>query len=62
MIKLISACRRMLIDPLFITTHKTQVQVGQRPQCRPYILNLREEKVENSLEHIGTGNNFLNET
>ena len=29
---------------------------------KPYSLNLTEEKVENSLEHIGTRDNFLNRT
>ena len=35
--------------------HKTQVQVGQRPDT----LNLIEEEVGNSLTCIGTGDNFL---
>jgi hypothetical protein len=42
-----------------MTLHKTQIQVDQRSQ-KPATLNLIEEKVENILEHIGTGGNFLN--
>ena len=37
-----------------------QVQVNQRTQRD--ILNMIEQKVGNSLEHIGTGDNFLNIT
>ena len=29
---------------------------------KPYTLNLIEEKVGNSLEHVGTGDNFLKRT
>ena len=42
--------------------HKTQVQVDQRPHINPVSLNLIEEKVESSLECMGTGGHFLNMT
>jgi hypothetical protein len=45
---------------IFITLYKTQVQADQRPQQRKDRLNLIKEKVGNSLEFIGTENNFLN--
>ena len=34
--------------------------MDQRPQHKSYTLNLIEEKVRNSLECIGTGDNLLN--
>ena len=46
--------------PIFITLHKIQVQVDKDLSIKPDILNLTEEKVVKSLEHIGTGDNFLN--
>ncbi|KAL6066321.1 hypothetical protein STEG23_033459 [Scotinomys teguina] len=45
-----------------VTMHKTQVQVDQRPQHNTVTLKLIEEKVGNTLEHIGTGDHFLNIT
>ena len=39
---------------------KTQVQMDQRPQHK--LSHLIEEKVRNSLEHMGTGDHFLNIT
>jgi hypothetical protein len=36
--------------------------MAHRPQYKPDTLNLIEEKVGNSLELIGTGDNFLNRT
>ena len=42
----------------FITLHKT----AQGPQPKTDILNLVGEKVGNTLEHFGTGQNFLNRT
>ena len=42
-----------------ITQHKTQIQVYQRPQ---YKSRFTEEKVGNSLECIGTEDNFLDRT
>ena len=48
--------------PKSITRHKTQVQIDQRPQHKPATLNLIDEKVGSILEHIGTGDHFLNIT
>ena len=46
-----------------ITMHKTQIQIDQRPQHKAsHIMNVIEEKVGNKLEHIGTGDHFLNIT
>ena len=45
---------------LSIALYKTQVQMDQRLQHKSSTLNLKEEKAENSLEHIGIGDNFLN--
>ena len=36
--------------------------MDQRPQLKPAILNFIEEKVGRTLEHIATGNHFLNIT
>ena len=42
---------------------KTQVQMDQRPlSIKSATLNLIEEKVGSTLEHVGTGNHFLNRT
>ena len=55
----ITTCRRMQKDPyLSIPMHKTQVQMDQRPQHK----SRHTEKVGSSLEHMGTGNHFLNIT
>ena len=43
-----------------MTMHKTQVQIELN--IKPATLNLIEEKVGSTLEHIGTGNHFLNRT
>jgi hypothetical protein len=40
---------------LLIPLHKTQPQMNQGFNIRPDILNAIEEKVENNLELIGTG-------
>jgi hypothetical protein len=47
---------------IFITLHKTQVQVGQDFSIKLNTLNAIYEKVGSSLECIGTGENFLNRT
>jgi hypothetical protein len=56
-----SACKRMQID-IFITLHKTQVQLHQGPQYKTGYTKLIEEKAGNSLKHIGTGDNLLSTT
>ena len=45
-----------------ITLHKTQVQVGQRPQPKTRYTKLDARERRNSLQHIGTGDNLLNRT
>jgi hypothetical protein len=47
---------------IFITLHKAQVQVDQRPSIKPDISNLIGEKVGNSPELNDTGDNFLNQS
>ena len=43
--------------------HKTQVQMDQKDlNIKLPTLNLIKEKVGSTLEHIGTGNHFLNIT
>jgi hypothetical protein len=42
--------------------NKIQVQSIKDLNIKPDTLNLTEEKVRNSLEHISTGVNFLNRT
>jgi hypothetical protein len=44
---------------MFVTLHKIQVHVDQRINIKPDTLNHIKKKVENSLEHIGKGENFL---
>ena len=41
-----------------MTMHKTQVQIELN--IKPATLNLIEEKVGSTLEHIGTGDHYLN--
>ena len=47
--------------PFLISLYKAKVQVDQR-SIKPGTLKLLEEKVGKTLEHIGTGENFLNRT
>jgi hypothetical protein len=44
---------------IFITLHKTQVQMDQKPQHKN-MLNLIEQKVRNRHILVGRGHNFLN--
>ena len=55
-----SACRRMQIDPYISFCTKLKSKWIEDLYINPVILHLIEEKVGNSLEHIGTGDNFLN--
>ena len=50
-----SACRRMKIDPFLSPCTKLE-----NIHTKPETLKLLEEKVGKILEHIGTGENFLN--
>lgn len=45
---------------LSLVLHKPQVQMNQRSQQRPDTLNLIKDEVENTLELISTGKDFLN--
>ena len=45
---------------MLTTLHKTQLQLLKDLNIKPDPLNLIEEKVGNSLDHIGTGEDFLN--
>ena len=47
---------------IFITLHKTEVQVNQRPHVKVDSLNLLEQKRWENLLSIGTGKNFLKRT
>jgi hypothetical protein len=48
--------------PIHIVLHKAQVQVDQDLHIKPDTLKLIQEKVRKSLEHMGTGEDFLNRT
>ena len=55
-----SACRRVQIGPYLSPCITLKAKWIKNQNVKPDILNLIEEKVENSLEHIGAGENFLN--
>lgn len=55
-----TARRNIQVDFIFTSLHKTQLQMDF--SIKPATLNLREEKMGNSLEIIGTEDNFLNTT
>jgi hypothetical protein len=55
-------CRRMKIDPYFVTCTKLKSKWIEDLNIKSDTLNLIEEKVGKSLEFIGTGGNFLNRT
>jgi hypothetical protein len=57
-----SECRRMKIDQNLSLCTKPKSKWIKDFNINPSILNLVEEKVENSLKHMRTGNNFLNRT
>ena len=52
----------MKIDPYLSPCTKLKPKWIKDLNIKPYTLNLIEEKVEKSLEFIGTGRNFLNRT
>jgi hypothetical protein len=55
-----SPCRRMQIDP-FLSPHKKLKSKWIKDfHIKPVTLKLIEKKVGKSLEHMGTGENFLN--
>ena len=47
---------------IFVIPNKTPGQVIQKPHLNPFLLNLTEEKLGNSLEWIDRGDYFLNKT
>jgi hypothetical protein len=50
----------MQIDPFFSPCTKLSSKWINDLQTKPDTLNLIEEKMWKSLEHMGTGENFLN--
>jgi hypothetical protein len=56
------ACRRMQIDPFLAPCTKLKSKWIKDPLIKPDTLKLKEDKVGKSLEHMGTGENFLNRT
>jgi len=62
LVQLRSACRRMQIDPFLSPCTKLKSKWIKDLHIKPDTLKLIEEKVGNSLEHMGTGENFLNKT
>jgi hypothetical protein len=55
-----SACRRIQIDLLLSSCRKLKSKCIKELHIKPDTLKLIAEKVEKSLEHMGTGENFLN--
>ena len=47
---------------IFINLQKTQFQIVSRPQHETRYTKSNRREVRNSLEHIGTEDNFLNRT
>jgi hypothetical protein len=45
-----------------IILHKLKSKGIKDLNIKPYTLNLTKQKVEDILEHIGIGNNYLNKT
>ena len=52
----------MQIDPFLFSGTKLKSKWIKDLHIKPDMLNLTEEKVGKSLEHMGTGENFLNRT
>ena len=52
----------MHIDPYLSPSIKLKFNQIKDFNLKPVVLNLIEKKVENSLEHVGTGDNFLERT
>jgi hypothetical protein len=55
-----STCRRIQIDPFLYPCTKLKSKWKKDLYIKPDTLNLREEKVGKSLEHMGIGEKFLN--
>ena len=56
------ACRRMQIDPFLGPCTKLKSKWVKELHIKPDTVKLIEEKVENSLKHMATGEKFLNRT
>ena len=56
------ACRRTQIDPFLFPCTKLKSKWIKELHIKPETLKLIEEKVEKSLEDMGTGEKFLNRT
>ena len=56
------ASRRMQIDPYMSPRTKLKSKLIKDLNINSVTLNLIEEKLENGLEHVGTGDYFLNIT
>jgi hypothetical protein len=57
-----SAYRRMQIDPFLLPCTMVTSKWIKDLHIKPDTLKLIEEKVEKSLEHMGTGENFMSRT
>ena len=57
-----SICRRLQIDPYLSPCTKLKSKWFKNLNRKRDTLNLIEERLENTLEHISTGDNFLNRT
>jgi hypothetical protein len=57
-----SAFRRMQIYPFLSSCTKLNSKWTKNLHIKPVTLKLIEKKVEKSLEHMGTGEYFLNRT
>jgi len=57
-----SPCRRMQIDPYLSPCEKVKSKWMRDLNVKLHTLHLIEQKVGNSLETVGTGDNFLNRT
>jgi hypothetical protein len=55
-----SACRKMQIDPFLSTCTKFKSKWIKDHHIKPETLTIMEEKVKKTLEHMGTGETFLN--
>jgi hypothetical protein len=55
-------CRRMQIDPFLTICTKFKPKWIKDPHIKPDMMNLMEEKVGKSLEHVATGEKALNRT
>jgi hypothetical protein len=58
----LAACRKMQIDPLLYSFTKLKSKWIKDLHIKPEILKCIEEKVWKNLEHMGTGEIFLNIT